>query len=366
MRAVGIVLGLALAGCKGSGTLGGTGAGETGALPMDSGPTEDTADSEDTEDPQETEHSEDTEDASDTEDSGAALSYDIRLRLEGGAPDSWRAGAMLVHLDEEDLPEEVETVVSVPWSKQQVELPVPHPDEAQLDELEPGVWAAVYLLYAWEDGDGDGRRGADERLEAVSPQGLVWYEEAGWVGFEFVGLDLEAEEHNPIEGFDLVRIELGTAELAGTLPPEVGPEDRLATLSSLESHGLLSGRPVDQPATSPFSIQLDEPLDPARIEYDAGSQLSLGLEQPALLADLDGSGDVTMADEWIGELCSDHGPVWLLWVQAPETVWAGISLVVLGLPGHWSAVVGVEEGLPVPLEAADASSVEGGPVGSCG
>jgi len=292
----------------------------------------------------------------------AGASVAVNCDCSGG-PDL-RVGLMLTEYDAEtdDVVYVREyTSTAAPSFPVDVAIPAPEDDDiSSLDEFS----GALFLVYLYEDLDGDGVHGTGEPMVATTASSPTFLDDGVsglWVLLE---LDLIGDE-DPGQGLLFSGIDLTafsptpTLDFGGTLDVGADTPERLAIASLAGLAGTpMTGRLHDDVYTGgPFAFNLDAPPDPSRIT-ESELTTEVAYEVPIAYIDTDGSGAYDVDDEVVGWGCTDDRPFGLIYFPQPVTLQAALVGYAVGYQPGWNpvAAVGLEEA-PEVIDPAAAQSL---------
>ena len=218
------------------------------------------------------------------------------------------------------------------------------------DDYQGGMW----VVYVYEDADGNATQGVNERVVGVSSHVVVYATTADTAATDIVipanewsAIEVAGPENIVIgdstEPFPIDRVLQRDAITAGGSidnTVETLPNLRVTTLSGVDRPS--GAPPLDEAITgTTWEVTLDTPLNANRTDpIDPNFDLQVGIEIPFAYTDDDTSGDyLDSADTLRAAACFDDAPVGFMFVQDIVTPTDAVLMMVMGLNPGWNAML---------------------------
>ena len=246
------------------------------------------------------------------------------------------------------------------------ELELPGADGLELDDDGTGALMGSYVVYVWNDDDGDGNQDEDESISGLAETRLLYLD--GFLGEEneVLGLDLgwNAVWFDMTGSSEAILYELDSFPLVLNLQPKEQqsvsgtsdvpdtPADPIRmTALPLEieiTEEILGGLVFDEPLLSNWTASVSGSPGPEHLVGEEG-KIALAQERLLVYVDIDESGTYTFGDETLHGVCFESRPVLLLWMDELTSLADAITAPLFGLQVGWSVAAVDPDGVEPPL-----------------
>jgi hypothetical protein len=212
------------------------------------------------------------------------------------------------------------------------------PDSSWISELEPGMYAAIFLPVVYEDADGDGSHDSAEVFVGVGWDMPMWasgtisstYSSLGVTeGWNALVVDHNSHSATTVgdPGAMEISLDLWPTEdmsiggtYSGSAP--IGSMSLALLTKDVMGGGSVSALLHDDALTDPWTIDVSGVPDSDHVYTDGTTGLDLGLEYPIGYQDDDGSGGYTSGDSLESWACYGTEAVLLEWCDPVQDLTA--------------------------------------------